>query len=105
MDRCSALAYFSSESTLSPRTRPTANSIVAVSQILLDEAKGDKLTVNLCMLEHSCWNFVLEHQVDLTKSAVLGLGQAVPAPNSAKKIGPSIEEACLCAPVPTCEIC
>jgi hypothetical protein len=55
---------------------------------IIDERK---LTIHLGVLEPPCRNLVIEEQVNLAESAVLGLGQAEPAPDIAEQVGAGIE--------------
>ncbi len=43
---------------------------------------------------------IIEQQVDFTKCAVLGLGEAEPTPNEAEEIRTRVEETGFSAPVP-----
>lgn len=52
------------------------------------------------MLELPGRHLVVEEQVDLAKSPVLGLGQAEPAPYIAEQVSAGVEEAGLGPPVP-----
>lgn len=58
------------------------------------------LTVDLGLLEFPCRDVVVEEQIDLAKCAILGLGEAEPAPEVAKEIGARVEETSFGTPIP-----
>jgi hypothetical protein len=59
-----------------------------------------QLTINFSILELSCGNLIIKEQVDFTKGAILGLGQAEPTPDIAEKVGSGVKESGFSSPVP-----
>ena len=50
-----------------------------------------RLTINICMLELSCRNFIIKKQVNLAKCAVLRLRKTKPTPDIGEEVRPCIK--------------
>ena len=59
-----------------------------------------KLTVDDCGLELPCRHVIVEHDINLSERAILGLWQTEPAPDVAQQVRSGIEETGFGTPVP-----